>query len=92
MFQDDVVRLACDMASARAGNKRLEGLVKLKQLEMHPDKTGLILFGNQEDMRKEIEENPVMFHNFETKPKVMDKWLGMYSHGWIRSLSRGNSG
>ena len=80
MFQDYVVRLAGDMASARAGNKRLEGVVKLKQLEMHPDKTGLILFGNREDMKKEIEKNPVMFNNFETKPKVMDKWLGEVFH------------
>ena len=31
MFQDDVVRLAGDLASARAGNERLEGVVKLKQ-------------------------------------------------------------
>ena len=90
IFQDDVVRLACDMASARAGNKRLEGVVKLKQLDTDTDKTGLILFENWEDMKKEIEKNPVMFNNFETKPKVMDKWLGI-PHGWIRSLSRGNS-
>ena len=80
MFQDDVVRLACDMASARAGNKRLEGVVKLKQLDTDTDKTGLILFGNREDMKKEIEKNPVMFNNFETKPKVMDKWLGEVFH------------
>ena len=39
MFQDDVVRLAGNLASARAGNERLARVTKLKQLEMHPDKT-----------------------------------------------------
>ena len=80
MFQDDVVRMAVDLGSARAGNERLASLVKLKQLEMHPDKTGMILFGNHESLHKEIEENPVMFNDFETKPKVMDKWLGEMFH------------
>ena len=87
MFQDDVVRLAADLASARAGNKRLEGVVKLKQLEMHPDKTGMILFGNTEKLYQEIEEQPVMFNDFQTNPKVMDKWLGEVFH----SFCRGNS-
>ena len=80
MFQDDVVRLAGDIASARAGNQRLEKLVKLKQLEMHPDKTGMIIFGNQKNLVKEITERPVMFNDFETKSKVMDKWLGELFH------------
>ena len=47
---------------------------------MHPDKTGMILFGNQESLQREIEETPVMFNDFETKPKVMDKWLGEMFH------------
>ena len=47
---------------------------------MHPDKTGMILFGNQEELDREIKEKPVMFNNFETKPKVMDKWLGEMFH------------
>ena len=34
IFQDDVVRLTGDVSSARAGNKRIENVVKLKQLEM----------------------------------------------------------
>jgi hypothetical protein len=47
---------------------------------MHPDKTAIILFGNQRSLHEEIEENPVIFNDFETKPKVMDKWLGEMFH------------
>ena len=47
---------------------------------MHPDKTEVILFGDHESIHKEIEENPIMFNDFETKPKVMDKWLGEMFH------------
>ena len=76
MFQDDVVRLARDVSSARAGNKRIENVVRLKQLEMHPDKTGILIFGDKGSIRKEVEQKPIMFNNFETKSKSSDKWLG----------------
>ena len=67
MFQDDVVRLVGDVSSARAGNRRIENVVKLKQLEMHPDKTGILIFGDRECIRKEVDQRPIMFNNFETK-------------------------
>ena len=54
-------------------------MADLKQLEMHPDKTGFILFGNKqrvENMRKEINENPLPFQNFMTKEKLTEKWIG----------------
>ena len=80
MFQDDVVRLAGNIAKARAGNIKIRSVVKLKQLEMHPDKTGVIVFGDKKKIKSEIEENPIMFNQFETKPKVKDKWLGEIFH------------
>ena len=40
MFQDDVVRLTDSVHAARAGNTRIMNVVKLKQLEMHPEKLG----------------------------------------------------
>ena len=80
MFQDDVVRLAINVSAARAGNERIMNVVKLKQLEMHPDKTGVIIFGDKKSVAREIEQEPIRFNDFVTKPKVMDKWLGEMFH------------
>ena len=80
MFQDDVVRLAMNVSAARAGNERIMNVVKLKQLEMHPDKTGVIIFGDKKSVAREIEQEPIRFNDFVTKPKVMDKWLGEMFH------------
>ena len=54
--------------------------LKLKQLEMHPDKTGVIIFGDKKSVAREIEQEPIRFNDFVTKPKVMDKWLGEMFH------------
>ena len=54
MFQDDVVRLTDSVHAARAGNTRIMNVVKLKQLEMHPEKTGIIVWGEKEVIMKEL--------------------------------------
>ena len=50
---------------------------------MHPDKTGIIVFGRREqrvNAEKELSNNPVKFDHFEMKTKVKDKWLGEILH------------
>ena len=50
-----------------------------KQLECHPDKTGFVVMGSskyKEEIRKQVEEELIMFGSFETKEKKADKYLG----------------
>ena len=56
MFQDYVVRLAVNVSAARAGNERFMNAVKLKQLEIHPDKTGMIIFVDKKSVDRETEQ------------------------------------
>ena len=54
---------------AQAGNHKRDLVVKEKQLEVHPDKTGSILIGNnkfQERMIKETLDSPIMFCDIAT--------------------------
>ena len=47
-------------------------MAKLKQLEMHNDKTIFIVMGEKVNVikvKKEISENPIYFDNFITKQK-----------------------
>ena len=45
-FQDDILRLAVDVNSAKVGNIKLSCPMEDKQLECHPDKTGFMVMGS----------------------------------------------
>ena len=78
-FQDDILRLAMDVKSAKAGNVKLSWLMEDKQLECHPDKTGYVVMGSskfKEDVRDVAEKEPIMFGGFETREKKTEKYLG----------------
>ena len=67
------------MQAAQAENVRLVMVMKSKQLTMHPDKTGFIVFGSRAQKKnsvKELKVNPIIFDKYETKAKDRDKWLG----------------
>ena len=62
-FQDDILRIATDVMSARVGNIKLSSLMEDKQLECHPDKTGFVMMGSRkfkEDIRRQVEKDPIM--------------------------------
>ena len=83
MFQDDIMRAAGSVLSARAGNIKVAAVMRSKQLCLNPDKTGYIIFGKRksvEVVRSEIEKEPIMCGDFITKEKVCDKWLGDMFH------------
>ena len=46
-FQDDILRMAPSVGSARVGNIKLSSMMKEKQLECHPDKTSYLVLGNK---------------------------------------------
>ena len=82
-FQDDIARLTTDMHKASVGNVKMEYLMKEKQLEVHPDKTGYIVMGTKgyrDQIMMETGINPIKFDGFETKRKKMDKYLGEMFH------------
>ena len=83
VFQDDIARIANDIASAKAGNHKLSFLMKEKQLKVHPDKTGFIAIGTKDYQQKianETNESPIMFGEIVTKSKESDKYLGDIIH------------
>ena len=83
MFQDDIMRVAGSVLSARAGNVKVAAVMRSKQLRLNPDKTGYIIVGKKravEEVRREIEMEPIMCGDFVTKEKVCDKWLGDMFH------------
>ena len=83
MFQDDIMRAAGSVTSARVGNIKVNAVMRSKQLCLNVDKTGYILFGKKKDVeeaRREIKEEPICCGDFITREKVCDKWLGDLFH------------
>ena len=79
MFMDDLARVTTSRNSAQVGNIKLDCLMNSKQLALHPDKTGFIVFGKGEDkkqMLSEIANQPITCGDFLTSMKTQDKWLG----------------
>ena len=83
MWMDDICRGVGSVNSAIAGNIKLDVMASLCQLSYHPDKSGYILMGTEEqkeEMRKEIRRTPIMLGDIQTKEKEADKWLGFWLH------------
>lgn len=78
-YQDDLLQVASSVNKAQIGNKRVEFVMKSKQLEVHPTKTGFVLSGKKvsiEKIRNEITSNPLKYGNLTLKEKSSEKWLG----------------
>ena len=79
IFQDDILRLAPDVASARAGNVKIDSVMKQKQLQLNDTITGYILMGDPtiaNVTRRELSAVPLMCGSIKTKEKNEDKYLG----------------
>ena len=66
-FQDDILRVAPTLASARAGNVKLHMMLSERLLKCHPKKTCFVLFGYKkykDEIRGELEYTPLKFGNF----------------------------
>ena len=63
-WQDDILRVAEDIKSTRAGNAKLSAMSVEKGLKAHETKTKFVVIGTQkyrEEMEQEVVDNPVMF-------------------------------
>jgi hypothetical protein len=91
VYMDDTARASFDVNTMRAGNIKLASLMREKQLEIHPSKSGFLIFGSEQfkaACRLDIERNPVMLGNITMKEKEQEKYLGdiLSSHGLSESV------
>ena len=51
-YQDDLLKVSGSVEGIRFGNKRIESVMKSKQLEIHPKKTCYVVVGNKPNMER----------------------------------------
>ena len=79
ILQDDLCRMSSSPDSARAGIKRIETIMKLKQLDLNVSKSSYIVCQNStkaKDIQKELMDNPLKYDGIEFKEKQSEKYLG----------------
>lgn len=79
LYQDDWIRVADSIGSARAGMMRLLCMIREKQLTCHPTKTCFVIYGSQSyinKVRKEAAQDPIMLGDQVTKPSKEEVYLG----------------
>ena len=78
-YIDDFMRGSQDTNCLRAGNEKLNFVLKEKQLEAHPTKSCYLVFGSESFKAKaeqECKERPVMLGEIEMKEKKSESYLG----------------
>ena len=79
IFMDDVIHGAVGVEEARQANVRIDMVVSQLNLNLNQDKTVCICIGSPKQIssvKNDLEANPLMCGNFETKLKQKFKWLG----------------
>ena len=78
-FQDDLLRVAPTLESARVGNIKLNRMLSERLLKCHPKKTCFVLMGTKkykERVREEVKYLPLKFGDFSMLEKDQDVYLG----------------
>ena len=78
-YQDDILRVASCVSSARAGTIKLAMMLRERLLCCHPTKTCYVLYGSdkwKKEVRDELERSPLQFGDFVMKEKDQDIYLG----------------
>ena len=76
IYMDDTARASHSVNAMRAGNVKLAALMMEKQLEVHPSKSGYLLFGSEAfkaACRMEAEESPIVLGDIKMTEKVSEK-------------------
>ena len=90
ILQDDLSRLCCSADSARAGIRRIEILMKLKQLSINVDKSSYIVCLNSSEsvnIKDDLLQNPLLYDGTALKKKTCEKYLGDRINGGGLSAS-----
>ena len=78
-YQDDISRLATNLATAKAGSMKISSMMDQKGLKCHPTKTVCIAIGSEEyrqNIEKEVKSDPVTFGDFTVKFTDSEVYLG----------------
>ena len=79
LLQDDALSLSTSLSGAQDSSRRIEILMKGKQLNINVQKSVVLLFANRkkrELIEKEIKEQPLVYDNMNIEVKTNEKWLG----------------
>ena len=82
-WQDDILRIAEDIKSTRAGNEKLSKMTTEKGLQAHETKTTYVIIGTKgyrSEMEKEVSEKPVKFGRLPCQPSGSEVYLGEVIH------------
>ena len=82
-YQDDILRIAEDIKSTRAGNAKLAKMTVEKGLQAHETKTTFVIVGTKKyrgEMEKEASKCPVMFGKMTCQPSGSEVYLGETIH------------
>ena len=79
ILQDDLCRMCCSTDSARAGIRRMENIMKLKQLHINVSKSSYIVcqkITKSNVIKKKLKVNPLKYNGVEIKEKLNETYLG----------------
>ena len=79
LLQDDILRAAGSLESAKAGNAKLNMVMCMKGIQLNQDKTCYTLYGSKklvEEARAKLEKRPLWCGKFVTAEKQAFKYLG----------------
>ena len=82
-WQDDILRVAENIQSTRAGNAKLSTMSVEKGLKAHESKTTFVIVGAEKyrnAMEQEIVASPVMFGSMTCQPSISEVYLGEVIH------------
>ena len=84
IYQDDLARLACSMTSAQAGIDRVETCMETKMLDLHEEKSCLLVFGKKgkalTEVQTKLEKDPLTLYGKPMVQKIKEKYLGDFLH------------
>ena len=79
LYQNDSFELSSSVEGARDSVFRFQKLMESKRLQINLDKSAVMIMGKKkvvDQIREEINKNPVTYNNVKLKEKKEDKWLG----------------
>ena len=79
ILQDDLSRLCTSAESARTGIRRIEIIMKLKQLSLNVKKSSYIVCQNSsksQEIKDDLLRNPILYDKIPIKEKLSEKYLG----------------
>jgi hypothetical protein len=79
LFVDDLIRSTTSVMETRAGNIKLDTMIKEKSLGVHSDKSGYLVCGPKkfkEHVEEETKDDPIMFGQFPLQHKSVKNYLG----------------